>query len=41
MPLRSRQREHVAALGVPEAVVGMLLDYYAAVRSGWGQLARE
>lgn len=28
-------REHVAALGVPEAAIGMLLDYYAAVRGGW------
>ena len=28
-------REHVTALGVPEAAIGMLLDYYAAVRSGW------
>jgi NAD(P)H dehydrogenase (quinone) len=28
-------REHVAALGVPPAAIGMLLDYYAAVRGGW------
>jgi NAD(P)H dehydrogenase (quinone) len=35
-PVEDREyREHVTALGVPEAVVGMLLDYYAAVRSGW------
>ena len=35
-PLKDRgYREHVTALGVPEAAIGMLLDYYAAVRSGW------
>jgi NAD(P)H dehydrogenase (quinone) len=35
-PVDDREyREHVTALGVPEAVTGMLLDYYAAVRSGW------
>lgn len=35
-PVDDREyREHVTALGVPEAVAGMLLDYYAAVRSGW------
>jgi hypothetical protein len=35
-PVEDREyREHVTALGVPEAAIGMLLDYYAAVRSGW------
>jgi NAD(P)H dehydrogenase (quinone) len=35
-PVEDREyREHVAAHGVPQAAIGMLLDYYAAVRSGW------
>ena len=41
-PVDDREyREHVTALGVPEAVAGMLLDYYAAVRSGWARLAHQ
>jgi NAD(P)H dehydrogenase (quinone) len=28
-------REHVTALGIPQEAIAMLLDYYAAVRSGW------
>ena len=35
-PVQDRDyREHVTAAGIPEAAIGMLLDYYAAVRSGW------
>jgi NAD(P)H dehydrogenase (quinone) len=35
-PVEDREyREHVATLGVPQTAIGMLLDYYAAVRSGW------
>jgi NAD(P)H dehydrogenase (quinone) len=36
-PVEDREyREHITALGIPEAAIGMLLDYYyAAVRSGW------
>jgi NAD(P)H dehydrogenase (quinone) len=41
-PVADREyREHVVALGVPEAVAGMLLDYFAAVRSGWAGSPRE
>jgi NAD(P)H dehydrogenase (quinone) len=35
-PVEDREyREHVTALGLPEVAIGMLLDYYAAVRGGW------
>jgi NAD(P)H dehydrogenase (quinone) len=35
-PVDDREyREHVAALGVPQTAISMLLDYYAAVRNGW------
>lgn len=35
-PVDDREyREHVTALGIPEAAIGMLLGYYAVVRSGW------
>jgi hypothetical protein len=40
-PVDDREyREHVTALGVPEAAIGMLLSYYGAVRSGWAARPR-
>lgn len=35
-PVDDREyQEHITAPGIPEAVIGILLDYYAVVRSGW------